>query len=100
MSADNFLSVVRLNLLENFKPSAARKNIPKLTMVDIEAKIMPLYMFAPQKPTRKDLDNSLEILENKGYLLKTTTDGYDYWTITHSGSHALLKILEGEDVAI
>ena len=69
-------------------------------MIDVEAKMKSLYMFAKQKPSQADLEGSLDALVQKGYLVATTTDAYVYWTITTSGINVLAELLDGEEVDI
>lgn len=98
VSEEHFQKMLRLNLLETFKPSAAVKNIKKFNVVDIEAKIKPLYMFAKRKATISEIMRAVHELEKNGYLEKTRIEDMDYWSMSDKGKDTLQLISEGEDL--
>jgi hypothetical protein len=100
MVDEKFQYLLRLNLLETFKPSAAVKNIKRLNIVDIEAKIKPLYMFSKHQITFEEIMKEVQFLESNGYIDKTWIDDIEYWSMSEIGKSTLKKIHEGEDIIL
>ncbi len=100
MEDDQFYFNLKLNVFELFKPSAARKNLRKLNIIDVEAKIRPLYLIASRKPTDDEIIEAIESLENNGYLTKVWLDDIEYWSMNEQGEEALKALYDGEDIQL
>lgn len=98
MDEEAFFRNLKVNILEMLKPSAARRNKPKLTDVDFLAKLKPLYMLSPRKPTPEEAMQSIQDLIEKGYVREGRMDAVKIWSITEDGIKALKALSHGEEV--
>ncbi len=100
MEDEKFYKTLRLNILEMLKPSAARKNRPKLTDVDFLAKIKSLYILSKRKPTKDETMKCIKDLIDFGYVKESKMDSVTIWSITDKGVDALKQLSHGEEVKI
>jgi len=97
---DKFIFNLKLNVFELFKPSAARKNLKKLNLIDVEAKVNPLYMLSERKPSFEEIIAAIESLEGNGYLSKVWTEDLEYWNMNETGEKALQDLSHGEEIQL
>ncbi|RMG41346.1 MAG: hypothetical protein D6732_02595 [Methanobacteriota archaeon] len=98
MEDELFYRNLKVNILEMMKPSAARRNRPKLTDVDFLAKLKPLYMLSNRKPTPEEAMNCLDELIAKGLVREGKMDAVKIWSITDKGVEVLKELSHGEEV--
>lgn len=82
------------------KPSAARKNTPKLSDRDIMGKLRPLYMMSPRKLEKDLVFKAVGDLVSLGLIKESQMDAVKIWSITEQGSDALTRLYEGEEIEL
>ena len=100
MDDEIFYRNLKVNILEMMKPSAARKNRPKLTDVDFLAKLKPLYMLSKRKPSKEEAMQCLNELIERGFVREGKMDAVKIWSITEKGVGALKSLSHGEEVKL
>ncbi len=95
MNQDNFLSNLRLNILELFQPSAARLNRKSFSLPDISAKLKAIYILSSTQISLKTIKTQLGVLEEKDLIKHFEMDGVLMWGMTDEGEKVLKEIHEG-----